>query len=169
VLSEYSYRNVNMILARKRTKRILTFEKRDFVFLSVSDEPKDDGTLVSGSVTIQAVDIPRMKGYVRAFQDSIAFYKPLSEEKTEITIVCRIDLNDRDGTGGNIPMWLYKKTIGISGMKSVVAMRDALIQERQEALQKIHLETSFERNRRPTQRFRMPWRQNKGSIWPANG
>lgn len=104
MLSEYSYKNVHMILARKRTKRILTFEKRDFVFLSVSDEPKEDGTMVSGSVTIQSADIPRMRGYVRAFQDSIAFYKPLSEEETEITIVCRIDLNDRDGSGGHIPM-----------------------------------------------------------------
>lgn len=60
--------------------------------------------------------------------------------------------------------WLYKKTIGISGMKSVVAMRNALMHERQEALQKHRLETSLKRNRGRMQRFQMPWRRNKESV-----
>lgn len=66
-----------------------------------------DGSRRSATISLETATIPRMAGYVRAFQDSIAFYKPLSAEKTKISIVCRIDLNDSDaadGTDGNFPM-----------------------------------------------------------------
>ena len=148
---------VKMILARKRTKRILAFGKREFVFVSVEDIPLQDGTWVSGTVSVQAPEgsnenveprdsslpsLPRRnKSYTRAFQDSIAFYKPLpakSKDKenggrTRVTIVCRIDLNDSNssgtrGSGGCIPMWLYVKTIGITGAKSVMSMRKCLLE-----------------------------------------
>ena len=167
-----------MILARKRTKRILAFGKREFVFVSVTgDKPLDDGTWVSGTVSVEfnetktdsdsdngneggdenendttttttTTSLPyRNKSYTRAFQDSIAFYKPippsaggcassssLSGERTKLTIICRIDLNDSssstsDGGGGCIPMWLYVKTIGITGARSVLNMRRALLKE----------------------------------------
>ena len=173
-----------MILARKRTKRILAFGKREFVFVSVTgDKPLDDGTWVSGTVSVEfnetktesdsdgngngnegddeninendtttiATSLPyRNKSYTRAFQDSIAFYKPippsagassssssLSGERTKLTIICRIDLNDSSsstsegggGGGGCIPMWLYVKTIGITGARSVLNMRRALLEE----------------------------------------
>jgi hypothetical protein len=69
---------VRMILCRKRMLRILTFGKRDLVFLSCSEsEPLPDGSLVSGTVSVRTAMVPRMKGYTRAFQDSIAFYRPL--------------------------------------------------------------------------------------------
>ena len=170
-----------MILARKRTKRILAFGKREFVFVSVTgDKPLDDGTWVSGTVSVEfnetktesdsdgngngnegddeninendtttiATSLPyRNKSYTRAFQDSIAFYKPLppcasssssslSGERTKLTIICRIDLNDSSsstsdgGGGGCIPMWLYVKTIGITGARSVLNMRRALLEEK---------------------------------------
>jgi hypothetical protein len=129
-------KGIHMILARKRTKRILTFGKREFVFLSVKDEPLEDGTWVSGTVSVHSpTKIPRTKAYTRAFQDSIAFYKPLVEKernpRTRLTIVCRIDLNDssEDGAGGWIPMWLYVKTIGATGVRSVMNMRKALLEE----------------------------------------
>ena len=168
-----------MILARKRTKRILAFGKREFVFVSVTgDKPLDDGTWVSGTVSVEfnetktdsdsdngneggdenendttttttTTSLPyRNKSYTRAFQDSIAFYKPippsagassssssLSGERTKLTIICRIDLNDSSsstsdgGGGGCIPMWLYVKTIGITGARSVLNMRRALLEE----------------------------------------
>jgi hypothetical protein len=163
-----------MILARKRTKRILAFGKREFVFVSVTgDKPLDDGTWVSGTVSVEfnetktdsdndngnegddenendrttttTTSLPyRNKSYTRAFQDSIAFYKPipphassssssLSEERTKLTIICRIDLNDSSSStsdgGGCIPMWLYVKTIGITGARSVLNMRRALLEE----------------------------------------
>ena len=169
-----------MILARKRTKRILAFGKREFVFVSVTgDKPLDDGTWVSGTVSVEfnetktdsdsdngneggdenendttttttTTSLPyRNKSYTRAFQDSIAFYKPippsassssssLSGERTKLTIICRIDLNDSSsstsdggggGGGGCIPMWLYVKTIGITGARSVLNMRRALLKE----------------------------------------
>jgi hypothetical protein len=40
-------------------------------------------------------------------------------------------LNDSaaDGEGGHIPMWLYVKTIGITGAKSIMNMKRALMQE----------------------------------------
>ena len=126
--------NVTMILCRKRTKRIMAFGKRDLVFVSVQEnEPLPDGTWVSGTVSVQSDLLPRQSGYVRAFQDSIAFYKPLDgNTKTELTILCRIDLNDsgEDGTGGFIPMWLYVKTIGTTGVQSVIRMRNALLEEK---------------------------------------
>lgn len=140
---------IHMILARKRTKRILAFGKRDFVFLSVKDEPLEDGTWVSGTVSVETPSnvFPRTLGYTRAFQDSVAFYKPLlgknnskednesSGGSTKLTIVCRIDLNDSSengGTGGWIPMWLFVKTIGATGARSVLNMRKALLEEKKE-------------------------------------
>jgi hypothetical protein len=119
-------------LARKRTKRILTFGKRDFVFISVADIPHRDGTLTSGTVSVITKRLPRTRGYTRAFQDSVAFYRPLGKNKTHLTIVCRIDLNDSLGEGGAIPMWLYVKTIGVTGARSVLAMRQYLEQETRE-------------------------------------
>jgi len=135
VHGEWKYKHIHMILCRKRTKRILSFAKRDLVFLSVTDKPLEDGSLVSGSVSVQTDLVPRHSDYTRAFQDSIAFYKPLKgNTETSLTIVCRIDLNDsdEDGRGGFFPMWLYVKTIGITGAKSVISMRNALIQEKEE-------------------------------------
>ena len=132
----YTHRGVTMTLARKRTSRILAFGKRDFVFLSVADIPKKDGTLVSGTVTVQTPALPRQEGYTRAFQDSIAFYKPTGSngESTDLTIVCRMDLNDSSegGSGGAVPMWLYVKTIGVTATQSVLNMRKQLIMEKEE-------------------------------------
>ena len=132
---QFSYQGVDMILARKKTKRILTFGRRDFVFLSVSDTPLRDGTWVSGTVSVETPQIPRQHGYTRAFQDSIAFYKPFHDERdgtesTHVTIICRIDLNDSssDGSGGWMPMWLYVKTIGATGVQSVTSMRQAVLE-----------------------------------------
>lgn len=126
VFGEYQYGGAHMLLARKRTKRIITFGKRDFVFVSVSDVPRKDGVHVSGTVSVIAPQMPRRQGYTRAYQDSIAFYEPIDNGKqTRLTIVCRIDLNDHsdDGKGGNMPMWLYVKTIGQAGYQSVKSMR----------------------------------------------
>ena len=133
-------KQVEMILARKRTKRLLTFGKRDFTFLSVSDVPqqqhKSNHPLwVSGTLSVIAPKLfPRYPGYTRAFQDSIAFYEPYNndsnkeEQQTALTIVCRIDLNDntKDGQGGSIPMWIYVKTIGNTGVLSIQNMRKQL-------------------------------------------
>jgi hypothetical protein len=137
---EFTYRHVHMLLARKRTQRILAFGKRDFVFLSVSDQPMKDGSWVSGSVSVQTPKIPRQTGYTRAYQDSIAFYKPLEgNKKTRVTIVCRIDLNDSTdgGSGGFMPMWLYVKTIGATGARAVLSMRKALEEKAVNRIQKL--------------------------------
>jgi len=125
---------VNVVLCRKRTKRILAFGKRDLVFACVTDEPRADGTWISGTVSVVTDSIPRCKGYTRAFQDSVAFYKPVENgSMTDLTIMCRIDLNDsgEDGQGGFIPMWLYVKTIGRTGVQSVGRMRKALLSKSQ--------------------------------------
>jgi hypothetical protein len=137
---EFTYRHTHMILARKRTQRILAFGKRDFVFLSVSDQPMKDGTWVSGSVSVQTPILPSQAGYTRGYQDSIAFYKPLeNNQKTHVTIVCRIDLNDSTdgGLGGFMPMWLYVKTIGATGARSVLSMRKALEEQAVKRMQRL--------------------------------
>eukprot|EP00980_Cylindrotheca_fusiformis_P012530 scaffold3079_cov119-Cylindrotheca_fusiformis.AAC.6 len=157
---EYSYKKVHMILARKRTARILTFGKRDFVFLSVTDEPLADGTWVSGTVSVQTPRVPRQKGYVRAFQDSIAFYKPISPNRTKITIVCRIDLNDSSdevSAGGWIPMWLYVKTVGMTGAKSVMAMRSFLMKENSEQKDSQKASCTNQQTAKKKKRFSLPW------------
>ena len=128
VQNEFRHKGVSMTLARKRTKRILAFGKRDFVFVSVADNPLPDGTWVSGTVSVVTDQMPRYQGYTRAFQDSVAFYKPLAPNQTRLTIVCRIDLNDsgEGGDGGAIPMWIYVKTIGTTALHSVLNMRKHL-------------------------------------------
>jgi len=143
VLGRYVHRNVDMVLARKRTKRILTFGKRDFTFVSVSDVPLSDGVWVSGTVSVVTPRFPRQSGYTRAFQDSVAFYEPLpsdpesGEGRTRLTIVCRIDLNDsgEGGEGGAVPMWIYVRTIGVSGVASIQSMRKQLVLDREERRQ----------------------------------
>eukprot|EP00547_Thalassionema_nitzschioides_P003088 CAMPEP_0194208778 /NCGR_PEP_ID=MMETSP0156-20130528/7132_1 /TAXON_ID=33649 /ORGANISM="Thalassionema nitzschioides, Strain L26-B" /LENGTH=242 /DNA_ID=CAMNT_0038935811 /DNA_START=73 /DNA_END=798 /DNA_ORIENTATION=+ len=105
---DYFFEGTNMTLARKRTKRILgAFGKRDFAFVSVGHKSNDeDDVLLSGTVSVITEDvIPRQPGYTRAFQDSIAFYRPLPNDQTHLTIICRIDLNDSYGEGGSMPMW----------------------------------------------------------------
>ena len=131
---EYRHRGIHMKLARKTIKRLITFGKRDFTFVSVSDHPRGDGAWVSGTVSVVTDEIPRMNGYVRAYQDSIAFYESLDNTKDtnqpqmKLTIVFRIDLNDtRDGgDGGFVPMWAYVKTVGTTGMASVQNMKRQL-------------------------------------------
>jgi hypothetical protein len=83
---------IRMILCRKRMSRIITFGKRDLVFLSCTESvPLPDGTLVSGTVSVQTPRIPRIPGYTRAFQDSIAFYKPI-RNNTETYVVLSHDI-----------------------------------------------------------------------------
>ena len=44
-------------------------------------------------------------------------------------------MNDSDaenGSGGNIPMYIYVKTVGISGARSVISMRNALVEAQKE-------------------------------------
>ena len=128
VHGNFSHPDLHILLCRKRLKRIFVFGKRDLVFLSVTENrPLPDGTWVSGTVSVNTTDLPRQHGYTRAFQDSVAFYKPLDRNHTELTIVCRIDLNDSMGDGGWIPMAFYVKTIGYTGAQSVLRMRNALI------------------------------------------
>lgn len=135
VHGEFNIANTHMLLCRKRTKRLMAFGKRDLVFLSVTEEPLEDGTWVSGSVSVETPTIPRDKHYTRAFQDSLAFYKPIdNNQRCALTIMCRIDLNDssEDGAGGFIPMWMYVKTIGRTGVMSVLKMKDAIVQDLKE-------------------------------------
>lgn len=140
ILEQFDHGKINMVLARKRAKRLVTFGKRDFLFVSVSDVPRSDGVLVSGTVSVVTSKYPRVEGYVRAYQDSIGFYEPhpddpkTGEPRTSVTIVCRIDLNDSspDGVGGFVPMWLYTQTIGLSGSSSLAKMRKQMRLEMEE-------------------------------------
>ena len=133
VLGDYKHKGIEMRLARKTLKRIVAFGKRDFTFVSVSDHPRGDGAWVSGTVSVVTEQIPRKKGYTRAFQDSIAFYEPVTDDAgnpaTKLTIVFRIDLNDSSdgGNGGFVPMWMYVKTVGSTGMLSVQNMKKQLL------------------------------------------
>lgn len=141
ISKRYVYKNkkkkkpIEIILARKKVKRLLTFGKRDLTFVQVSDNQRDDGIRVSGTVSVITDKLPRVKGYTRAFQDSIAFYEKLPQiseregPRTKITIMCRIDLNDssEDGNGGSVPMWLYVKTVGSAGLLSIKSMQKELL------------------------------------------
>lgn len=132
VYGEYEHDGIRMKLARKTIKRLVTFGKRDFAFVSVSDHPRsNDGAWVSGTVSVVTDAIPRMAGYVRAYQDSVAFYEALDDDpstgmkRMKLTIVFRLDLNDLTdgGDGGYVPMFVYVKTVGTTGMASVQTMK----------------------------------------------
>ena len=119
-----------------------TFGKRDFTFVQVTDIPRKDGLWISGTVTVISESLfPRVKGYTRAYQNSIAFYEELKpkpftnpndtnhlEIQTKVTVIGKMDLNDssEDGIGGNIPMWLYIKTVGRTGVFFCRNMRKEL-------------------------------------------
>lgn len=132
VYGEYEHGGIRMKLARKTMRRLVAFGKRDFTFISVSDHPRaNDGAWVSGTVSVVTDTIPRTGGYVRAYQDSVAFYEPLDDDEStglprmRLTIVFRIDLNDSSdgGDGGYVPMFVYVKTVGATGMASVQNMK----------------------------------------------
>jgi len=119
-------KGADLTLLWKKSKRLLAFRKRDFLFVSVTNPPREDGMWVAGTVSIRTPRYPRVPGYTRAYQDSISFYEPLDGGKrTKLTAVCRLDLNDSsaDGEGGLIPMWLYLRTIGNTGALVMQGMR----------------------------------------------
>ena len=115
---EYEHDGVRMRLARKTMRRLVAFGKRDFAFVSVSDRRPppseggdgdgdgDGGAWVSGTVSVITDAIPKTGGYVRAYQDSVAFYEALDDDvstgssRMRLTIVFRIDLNDSTKYGG---------------------------------------------------------------------
>ena len=115
VENEFTVQEKNMVVARKRSKSILGFGRRDFSLLTAvtsSVGPRSDGTLVSGTISVIApMLIPRYEGFTRAFQDMVCFYKPAGRhsdgtQQTELTIMMRTDLNDstHGGVGGAVPM-----------------------------------------------------------------
>ena len=134
IVGDYDYRGVNMKLARKRTIPLMggLFGRRDFTFISVSDLPRSDGALVSGTISVITEKLPKQVGYTRAYQDSVAFYENIDADpitgnpRALLTIVTRIDLNDNsyEGEGGGIPMWLYVKTVGSTGVLALRKMRN---------------------------------------------
>ena len=93
--------SIEMILARKRTKRLLTFGKRDFTFVSVSDVPQSDGVWVSGTVSVITSKLPKKSSYTRAFQDSIAFYKPLPPVVVTTNTNTNTNTNNNDDDDAN--------------------------------------------------------------------
>ena len=99
VENEFTVQEKNMVVARKRSKSILGFGRRDFSLLAVTSSvgPRSD--------------IPRYEGFTRAFQDMVCFYKPVGRhsdgtQQTELTIMLRTDPNDstHGGVGGAVPM-----------------------------------------------------------------
>jgi len=137
VVKEWPVGKAKVFLARKLSKRILYYGKRDFSLLSVVDTPpsRDDGILVSGTISVDTPGhIPRQKGFTRAHQDMVCFYKPLDksrngQDQMELTIILRTDLNDsveEEGTGGYFPMGIVVKTLGITGPQAMRSLRRVL-------------------------------------------
>jgi len=133
VFGDYEHRGLQMTLARKKTKRLVTFGKRDFTFLSVSERPRD-GAWVSGTVSVATARMPKEQGYVRAYQDSVSYYEALEPDnntgvsRMRMSMLFRLDLNEaRSGRGGgHVPMWIYVKTAGTTAMASVQNMKRQL-------------------------------------------
>ena len=80
-------------------------------------------------VVIEIIVVDSRSYTIQLFVSTISF--------RDLTIVCRIDLNDSGdgGAGGFLPMWLYVKTIGYTAAESVYKMRRALIREHEERQQ----------------------------------
>jgi hypothetical protein len=136
VMNEMTVDNKRLVVARKHSTSIFGFGKRDFSILAdASGSPMMDGdVLVSGTISvISPHQIPRYRGFTRAYQDLVCFYRPLKrtqegKDQTELTIMLRTDLNDsaEGGTGGSIPMWLVVKTFGLAGSKAMHVLRNVV-------------------------------------------
>ena len=132
IIDEITFGDKTLVITRKHSKSIFGFGRRDFSLLAVTSntDPQHSGALISGTISVIAPQlIPRYKGFTRAFQDMVCFYKPAGRcadgnDQTELTIILRTDLNDSadDGTGGSVPMWLVVKTLGLAGSKALQSL-----------------------------------------------
>ena len=140
------------MVAYQRTKRILTFARRDFGLVSVVDDlPRRqmDGVYVSAVLSLRSARLlPRQAGYTRAFQDLVCFFRPLANDRTELTIILRTDLNDStnsNGTNGRMPMGLVMKTFGTFGCQALDGLERVV---RQETIRASFGATSVDDNRK---------------------
>ena len=100
---------VEVIIGRRRTKRLLTFGKREMILATFKEEG-DDWTNV-GVRSINHLEYPPGGKYTRAFQDMIVSMKEGNEgEYTDVRCVMKVDL------GGMIPRGIFRKMVGQTGV-----------------------------------------------------
>lgn len=126
-------------LGLRCTKRLLVYGKRDFALASIEEHrpsppsPSSPHAWTYTTAVLSMPDHPLMpeaSGYTRAYQDMVAFYTPLGEKKkgrkgwgrrkegetgegqgrSRVSMLMRTDLR------GNIPLWLFSKTCGHTGL-----------------------------------------------------
>ena len=82
------HKGADIAVCHRRMKRLGgLFGKRDFAFLSVTEEEGPSstsagGTRVATTMSIITPKIPRMSGYTRGYQDSYAIYRPVNNGKS---------------------------------------------------------------------------------------
>lgn len=104
-------------LGVRSTKRLLVYGKRDFAFACV-EEQQGGGSGSRGYVTAvlslpQHPLLPETAGYTRAYQDMLGLYTdhhPKEGGGSRAVLVMRTDLR------GNIPLWLFTKSCGHTGL-----------------------------------------------------
>ena len=142
-------------LIRKTSKRPVVYPKRSMTLALVQGEQRRAnnmvrqsfgygyGTLPKGTPTTTMVNViptddvykastpPAESGYVRAYQDFVAWYRPRTTRRgdvvegwTELTIVMRVDM------GRDIPHWLFLFMVGVTGVSSMKALAELLAKKR---------------------------------------
>lgn len=114
------------------------YGKRDFALASLEEHrpsPPSSSPPLAWTHTTAVLSMPdhplmpEVTGYTRAYQDMVAFYTPLGEKtkkgwgrkkggkgqgegegRSRVSMLMRTDLR------GNIPLWLFSKTCGHTGL-----------------------------------------------------
>ena len=108
-----------MSIGRRTTKRLLTFGRRDLVFACFKEVDSKLNVTRLAALSISHPSYPTLDNlksgkkdlkYTRAFQDLFITLTSPSLAQTHVNCVMKVDL------GGHIPKWIFKKTVGQTGL-----------------------------------------------------
>ncbi|GMI46392.1 hypothetical protein TrCOL_g11176 [Triparma columacea] len=110
---------VSISIGRRTTKRLLTFGRRDLVFACFKESLPSLNATRFAALSISHPSHPLVNPstpYTRAFQDLIITASALSASVTHVECFMKVDL------GGNIPKWVFRKTVGQTGLMAFKAI-----------------------------------------------
>ena len=110
---------VSISIGRRTTKRLLTFGRRDLVFACFKESLPSLNATRFAALSISHPSHPLVNPgtpYTRAFQDLIITATALSASVTHVECFMKVDL------GGNIPKWVFRKTVGQTGLMAFKAI-----------------------------------------------
>ncbi|GMH75577.1 hypothetical protein TrRE_jg12987 [Triparma retinervis] len=110
---------VSTLIGRRTTKRLLTFGRRDLIFACFKESLPSLNSTRFAALSIDHPSHPPVDPdtpYTRAFQDLMITATSTSTSVTRVECLMKVDL------GGNIPKWIFKKTVGQTGLMAFKAI-----------------------------------------------